>query len=103
MNSFRRFFKIPVLENEIYTVESEDGDVLGEKEVYVDWTEDYFTLNFDMEYVSDKVFLFFGNRSANGKVVDTSEIPGGYGIYAFDVKTTDNDKKSIISADMDSF
>ncbi|MBQ5441668.1 MAG: hypothetical protein IIU36_05325 [Firmicutes bacterium] len=102
MNSFRRFFKIPVLENEIYTVESEDGDVLGEKEVYVDGTEDYFTLNFDMEYVSDKVFLFFGNRSANGKVVDTSEIPGGYGIYAFDVKTTDNDIKSIISADMDS-
>ena len=37
-----------------------------------------------MEEAGGKGFLYFSNRTANGNIADTSHIPGGYGIYAFD-------------------
>ncbi|MBQ6844344.1 MAG: hypothetical protein IJO60_06895 [Agathobacter sp.] len=102
IETFHEFFKIPVLENEVYMIsmkKDENENVIGwgmssknggmgsgESDVpeFTD-TEDYddFSLN-TYYFVGDgDVYLTFHTHSYNQAVVDTSLIPGGYGIYHF--------------------
>ena len=43
-----------------------------------------------MEYINGKVYMFFNDRTSRGDHVDTSHIPGGYGIYSFGFKDEEN-------------
>ena len=102
LQTFHEFFKIPVLENDVSVISMEkdaNGNVSG-------WgisianggggtgntdipeyphEKGYDTFNFNtMYYVGDgDVYMTFQNRSFNGVIMDTSLIPGGYGIYHF--------------------
>lgn len=102
LESFRAFFKIPVLEEEAYTLaiaKDEKGNVIGMAESSVHSgsgtgeieipsspqvdVEDAF--NFDMQSVfhDGDCYFTFDPRTWNGNFVDTSQIPGGYGLYHF--------------------
>ncbi len=102
IESFQKFFRIPVLENDAYMIsmkKDENGDVvgygmssanggLGSGDIdipdFMD-RENYDSFQFNTYYfVGDgDVYLTFNTRSYNQAVVDTSQIPGGYGIYHF--------------------
>lgn len=102
IEAFHEFFKIPVLENEAYMIsmeKDENGNVIGwgisstnsgtgtgEVDVpdFVDG-EKYDNFEFYTMYSVDdgEVYLTFNTYSNNRQVVDTSLIPGGYGIYHF--------------------
>lgn len=95
--TFRDFFKIPVLKTDTISIEvskSEDGDGYGTS---VDNTKSY---NFFTNSAISKGRCFFtiSNQKA-GEYVDTSLIPGGYGIYAFYFDGGDNKNKTGIFAD----
>lgn len=99
MKGFMDFFKIPVLEDEKYEFEITSGDIT-EKEVNIsEGPSDFFELDFSSVFQDDKVYLYFDDRTENGNIVDTSKIPGGYGIYAFDYKIT-GDSESKYKMDM---
>lgn len=102
LRNFKAFFQIPVIEDEVYAlalVKDEYGNVTGMAEAgtsggsstgnidFIDknnW-DDYDAFNLDLQAAfSDGVcYLAFDAHTRNGKVVDTSQIPGGYGIYRF--------------------
>ena len=82
IKDFSEFFKIPVVENEgweITLAKDDNGSVYSMGSGNIDgdsfylWTISVFT--------DDACFFTFNNRSTMGKTVDTSQIPGGYGIY----------------------
>lgn len=102
IETFQEFFKIPVLENEVYMLSMEKD----ENENVIGWgmssvnggmgsgeidipeltdRENYDSFQFNTSYfVGDgDVYMTFRTRSYNDVVVDTSQIPGGYGIYHF--------------------
>ncbi len=102
IEAFHDFFKIPVLENEAVMIsmeKDENGTVIGwgmssasggmgtgEMDVpEFSQTGEYDNFQFNTYYfVGDgDVYLTFGTHSYNQQVVDTSLIPGGYGIYHF--------------------
>ena len=78
------FFRIPVLDDEYYEVGLTKG---SDGEVYV--TTDYGTAEGDDDFyfnvqscdTDEAAYFFFESHSMSGNVVDTSMIPGGYGIY----------------------
>lgn len=102
LESFQNFFRIPVLENEVYMIsmkKDEYGEVIGygmsntnggmgsgdiDIPEFTD-VENYDSFGFNTCYfVGDgDVYLTFNTYSDNGNIVDTSQIPGGYGIYHF--------------------
>ncbi len=95
----RNYFKIPVLEDEIYWigVEKDDkGNILGYgyASKYVAATVGNFDIDcllfgdsfvFDNSSVitEDKVYFTFSTLTEEGNIIDTSQIQGGYGIYSF--------------------
>lgn len=101
IETFHEFFKIPVLENEVYTLSMEkdaNGNVIGygmasanlgmgsgEGDIPEFNSEEWDNFEFyTHSYVGDgDVYLTFNTHSYNQQVVDTSLIPGGYGIYYF--------------------
>ena len=78
------FFKIPVLKEEYMTYRLAKGNN-GELSVTTDYgiTEggDEFGFNIQSCDTEDASYFFFDAHSLNGRVVDTSLIPGGFGIY----------------------
>lgn len=78
------FFRIPVLDDEYYDVGLTKG---SDGEIYV--TTDYGTAEGDDDFyfnvqscdTDEAAYFFFESHSMSGNVVDTSMIPGGYGIY----------------------
>ena len=78
------FFKIPVLKEEYMTYQFAKGNN-GEISVTTDYgiTEggDDFGFNIQSCDTEDASYFFFDAHSLNGRVVDTSLIPGGFGIY----------------------
>ena len=78
------FFKIPVLKEEYMTYQFAKGNN-GEISVATDYgiTEggDDFGFNIQSCDTEDASYFFFDAHSLNGRVVDTSLIPGGFGIY----------------------
>ena len=81
----RDFFKIPVAEDDVLgldLIKNYDGtvylDAYGRSE-----TEDGDSFSFMTECaISEKAcYFWFDDHTVNGRIVDTSRIPGGYGIY----------------------
>ena len=102
---FRQFFRIPVLEDERVTLsvgKRMDGS-LG--------TMGSGTGNSDSFYLEpisawteqqQAIWFTFGTHSAQGKVVDTSLIPGGYGIYKLPYMTLEEMDQKGLSTTADS-
>lgn len=83
IRTIQEFFRIPVLNSEQYRLgieKDEDGTVIrawgsGQEE------GDFFPM-YSFSVVSENACYFcFSNRTADNHLVDTSLIPGGYGIY----------------------
>lgn len=102
---FKEFFKIPVLENDLVRIavgKDEEGNVIGwaaqnssygtstnnvDIPYYEEDYEKYDGFNFYIESVmrnGDCYFTFEPYTYQHNQPVDTSHIPGGYGIYYFD-------------------
>ena len=111
LESFRAFFKIPVLEEEAYTLaiaKDEKGKVIGVAESsfhggsavgQIDMpnaprvdSEDSFDFNMQTVFCDEDCYFTFDPHTWNGNLVDVSQIPGGYGLYHF---TYDSKKGSI--------
>lgn len=80
------FFKIPVIkshEMEIYALVDENRNVIHTGSSSNDGTRELDEFNFSASSViTDKeCFIYFSNKTRFGNIADTSEIPGGYGIY----------------------
>ena len=80
--TIEEYFKIPVLQNEVIEftrIEDEYPDYvyLEQKSVGEDSFEQYW----HSVLTGDAVFFTFNTHTEKGAVVDTSLIPGGYGIY----------------------
>lgn len=99
---FEQFFRIPVLdteEKEIHLERDEDGNICS-------WgysgTEegDRYNLYSMRTTAEDTCYLAISNRSGNGALMDTSHIPGGYGVYAIPYTPTgDRNVESIVHSD----
>ena len=95
-DAFRTFFRIPVPEDlpaiEISVIKNVDGSIggagsggFGEEGSYSLWSE--------AAYTSNACYLTINNRYGD-KYVDTSLIPGGYGIYRFYYENVRNEKNT---------
>lgn len=102
LDVFQEFFKIPVLDNEVYTIgmaKDEAGRVIGMSESSVNGGSsagqmnipdapqvegmDSFTLNTYSVFDNGDCYFTIDPHTFNENVVDVSQIPGGYGIYHF--------------------
>ena len=102
LNNFQNYFKIPVVETEIYMLalaKDESGNIIGMAEsgmsggtatgdidfpeIPLDKMGDSFRLDLEAAFVEGVCYLVFDAHTENGNIVDTSHIPGGYGIYSF--------------------
>lgn len=80
--TIEEYFKIPVIQNEVieFTRFEEEGyDYIGLNRESVG--EDSFEPYWHSVLTEDAVLFTFNTHTENGAVVDTSLIPGGYGIY----------------------
>lgn len=79
------FFRIPVLPEERLTIsleKDENGNICSTGSGTDE--EDHFRLQSESIVTPQTCYFTFYNRSDKGKIMDTSLIPGGYGIYALD-------------------
>ena len=78
------FFKIPVLEEERVEITLMKGnDGRGHlQDIKTEHSADEFDFQSSGLFSGDAFYLYFDNRSREGNLVDTSQIPGGYGIYS---------------------
>lgn len=82
IDAFCDFFKIPVLEEEQCRISIEknvDGSRAGRG-----WSSaesDRFEMNIKSVVADDACYFIFDSHTGEGKLIDTSQIPGGYGIY----------------------
>ena len=78
-----RYFRIPVLPDE-YVELGIDKDMDGKgsaRSISSVMDGDRFWMNTECVVTDDACFFWFSNRTDQDKLVDTSLIPGGYGIY----------------------
>lgn len=78
------FFKIPVLEEEETTyrlAKGNNGEISMTADYGITKGGDDFGFNIQSCDTEDASYFFFDAHSLNGRVVDTSLIPGGFGIY----------------------
>ncbi len=92
------FFKIPVLKEERRLIEIEKDDAGG---VILHGNQtvhgcDSFWFGGMSVYTDTDCYITFNTHTVNGNIVDTSQIPGGYGIYGFSYDSKNN------TVDMDS-
>ncbi len=111
VETFREFFKIPIIEKEAYTLaiaKDEKGEIIGTaaSHAYGGQSEgdiqipdapkvegmDAFSFNMSSTFVDGDCYFIFDPYTQNGNLVDMSQIPGGYGIYHF---TYDNKNGTI--------
>ncbi len=84
IDSFNKFFRIPVIDGHMLSINAiadEDGNITQWGTSHTDESPDNFEVYLEGSITDDKCFLSFDNRTANGKTVDVSNVPGGYGIY----------------------
>ena len=110
LDVFQEFFKIPVLDTEVYTlgmVKDEAGKIIGIAESgnnggsstgSIDFPDmpaieglDSFGFMVHSIFDDGNVYFTFDPHTDNGNLVDVSHIPGGYGIY----NSTYNEKDEI--------
>ncbi|MBO7176494.1 MAG: hypothetical protein J6W14_03910, partial [Clostridia bacterium] len=96
---FTEFFKIPIPEDlpaiEISVTKNEDGNIGGTGS---HWDDKFYALYVEAAYNADTCFFAINNRigdigEASG-YIDTSLIPGGYGIYSFSYSNVLNERNS---------
>ena len=77
------FFRIPVLQDEYVELGIDKNmDGSGSARSISSVREgDRFWMNVESVITDDTCFFWFGNRTDKDRLVDTSRIPGGYGIY----------------------
>lgn len=96
----RNFFKIPVLEDEMYLIgvnKDDAGNVIGSgySSPYVSSSTgnyesdllmggDTFDFYNSSVITEDKIYFTFSTLTEEGDIVDTSQIQGGYGVYSFE-------------------
>ncbi len=87
VESMRDFFKIPIIEGhkiELRVTVNEEGDIYSSGTTSgtgLSEDEDNFGFNADSLVTDKECFIYFDNTTELGYKVDTSLIPGGYGIY----------------------
>ena len=91
-NKINDFFKIPVLEEETRHIEikkDEEGKLTqyGGQSV---GSQDTFWFSAMTTYTDTDCYITFNTRTDKGDIVDTSQIPGGYGIYGFSYDSEKN-------------
>lgn len=98
------FLKIPVINNQMVTLSAEwDSETstydVKQTSAYsytdTDGDKDYFTLYLNATADQNNIYFWFSNKTLKGNLVDTSLIPGGYGIYVLPYKKTYKNKKPI--------
>ena len=93
-DAFREFFRIPIPEDlaaiEISVVKNVDGSIGGAGSHYND---KQYSLYAEAAYTSDTCYLTIYNRYGDN-YVDTSLIPGGYGIYSFAYENVRNEQNT---------
>lgn len=93
-DAFREFFRIPIPEDlaaiEISVVKNVDGSIGGAGSHYDD---KQYSLYAEAAYTSDTCYLAINNRYGE-EYVDTSLIPGGYGIYSFAYENVRNEQNT---------
>ncbi|MBQ3136198.1 MAG: hypothetical protein IJB74_01815 [Clostridia bacterium] len=95
------FFKIPVLKNHLLTISAtvnESGNIFQSGSESVASAEensiyDEFSIYGSSVITEDKCLIYFSNKSYMGKNVDTSKIPGGYGIYCLPYSYTEEGRR----------
>ena len=78
-----RYFRIPVLVDE-YIELGIDKDMDGKgsaRSISSVMEGDRFWMNTESVVTDDACFFWFGNRTDKDRLIDTSRIPGGYGVY----------------------
>lgn len=97
------YFRIPVLEGERREISIEkysDGTVGG---AGISSVGDCFGMWTYSALTDDACYFTFDTHSSEGRVVDTSEIPGGYGIYRLPYEEDRHDEsgQKVCSVDVD--
>lgn len=78
---FYQFFRIPFLQDEVIWIDADNMYVDDESLYKCLVTTKYFSINMFGGSVGNAFYFSFNNEASNGEKVDTSLIPGGYGIY----------------------
>lgn len=88
-SKFMEFFKIPIGDDIEYMVTKEGSDWYLSDEINIEDGDEYCSNGFSFKTTSksigNTVYFSFDNRMDLGGRVDCSLIPGGYGIYAFEI------------------
>ena len=111
LESFQEFFKIPVLDTEVYNLailKDENGQVVGMAESATYWGSatgeidipdapdvegaDSFSFRVWSAFGDGDCYMTFDPHTEGNQLVDVSQIPGGYGIYHF---TYDEEERTI--------
>ena len=84
--AINQFFRIPVQESEKVTISvAKDGEGNVGRNYDLEFFDadsfDFYISSRDNVVTDDAFYFTFNNRNDQGEVVDTSLIPGGYGIY----------------------
>lgn len=115
---FNEFFRVPVIENEVYRIgikKDDNGNAMAyyygqdgvrRFEGTIDCTTelpkdaDHFFFEIEAIRTSDTCYFTFLPYTSCGTLVDTSLIPGGYGIYSFKFgnETIDTDSLKLVYA-----
>lgn len=91
-----RFFRIPVLQDEYVELGIDKNmDGTGSARSISSVREgDRFWMNTESVITDDACFFWFGNRTDNDRLIDTSRIPGGYGVYMLPYGPLDPDAEA---------
>lgn len=93
LNNFNEFFKIPIIEGHkisINAIADEYGNITQWGTSHTEESSDNFDIYLEGSITENKCFLSLSNITASGKIVDTSNIPGGYGIYCLPFTETES-------------
>lgn len=114
IEAFQEFFKIPVLDTEVYTLamaKDESGNIIGMADSHIHGGSgsgeidipdapsvpgaDSYSFRVFSAFDDGDCYMTFDPHTSNDNLVDISQIPGGYGIYHF----TYNEKKGTLNLD----
>ncbi len=97
-DAFRTFFRIPIPDDlpgmEISVTKDESGRSIGVGSHTPSEKDGYYSLYTEAAYTADRCFFSINHKRGEGGVIDTSLIPGGYGIYSFTYTNVRNEKNS---------
>ncbi len=93
INKLNEFFRIPVIEGHKLTINGiadEEGNLTQWGTSFTEESADNFDMYIEGSITDENCFLSFSNKTMNGKNVDISNIPGGYGVYCLPYTETEN-------------